>query len=195
MGVTMADLTGVPELQPDAAPAEVRGAWERVRRAYVAHRADPRARPDPVLRALFDPEIIRWHHRDRRPLGETVSPGGFCRAGARRRHLTVDGRWQPCERVGEDHGLGTLAQGFDADAANALAARFAVVMNDRCTRCWAIRMCGVCAAFTAGGEDGGVAESTCRSVRRSAEATLRLWLDLLAEGEDAAAFLQASAVG
>lgn len=194
VGVTMADLTGVPELRPDADPAEIHEAWERVRRAYVAHRADPAARPDPVLRALFDPEIIRWHHRDRRPLGETIAPGGFCRAGARRRHLTVDGRWQPCERVGEGHELGTLARGFDADAGNALAARFADAMQERCIRCWAVRMCGVCAASTAGRGDGGVPESTCRSVRRTAESTLRLWLDLLAEGEEATAFLKASAV-
>lgn len=195
VGVSMADLTGVPHLRSDTAPGEAAAAWQEARRRYVEHRADPDAPPDPVLRALFDPEIIRWYHRDRRPLGDSVVPGGFCRAGVRRRHLTVDGGWQPCERVGEGHRLGSVAEGFDVEAANELPRRFAASMALRCLSCWALRLCSVCAAFTAGREAGDVPEEVCDAIRSQSEATLRLWLDLLHEGEAATGFPRSTSIG
>jgi len=194
LGVSMADLTGAPHLEPSADDEDLDAAFHAMRRRYVAHRADPHAAPDPVPLAMFDPDIIRWHHRDRRPLGSHVTPAGFCHAGVRRRHLTVDGRWQPCERVGEGHVLGSVAEGFDPAAAAAPERRFAHAMAGRCPSCWAVRFCTVCASHTAGSADGGVPESVCRRVRASREAVLRLFLDLEREGEGALAFLRTTNV-
>lgn len=194
LGVNNADLTGAPHLEPDAPPEVLASAWDRNRRRYMDWRLGGAKLPDPVPQALWEEGLIRWYHRSRRPLGTTVSPGGFCRAGVRRRHVTADGRWQPCERVGESHVLGTVLGGFDETAARGLTEEFVAAMAARCLDCWAMRQCSVCAAITSEGGGGWVDEAVCRVIRADLEGVFRLWLDMQREGSASLDFLRDTTV-
>jgi uncharacterized protein len=157
----------------------------RARELYLAALAQGRRNElSPVLRALFEPDLIRFHHRSRAPLGETYAPGGNCRPGRRKLHVTVDGRLQPCERTGNTLALGKVATGIQPDLVARLHDDFHAALRMRCGQCWAVRQCGVC--FAALGENPGppgaartIPESVCRRVRSHRESVMQMMVRIL----------------
>ena len=147
---------------------------------FAAVAAGRRAELSPVVRALFEPDLIRFHHRSRAELGPTWVPGGNCRPGRRKLHVTADGRLQPCERTGDGIVLGDLKTrgGIDPVAVRTLERNFHAAVADRCGDCWALRLCAVCYAALAGGRPGAgkdsVPEQVCERFRSRAETTLAL---------------------
>ena len=171
------EANGLPSVTDQVAQA---------RELYLEAFADcKRHEISPVIRALFEPDLIRLHHRSRAPLGETYTPGGNCRPGRRQLHVTVDGRLQPCERTGEPMTLGTVRTGIQADAVRRLNEEFHGAVKNRCARCWALRLCGVCFATQAENADREsgsfpVPERVCQRVRAQKEETLRMMVRILA---------------
>lgn len=141
-----------------------------------------RDEPGPVIRALFEPALIRWFHRSRAPLGETYSPGGNCRPGRRKLHVTADGRLQPCERVGDGLEIGDLDGGIAAKEINRLRARFHHAAAPRCASCWALRLCGACFAALAETDSRTDAwpDGVCERIRARQEENLKLAVRILA---------------
>jgi uncharacterized protein len=139
----------------------------------------------PVIRAIFEPELIRIHHRSRAPLGEFYSPGANCRPGRRKLHVGVDGRLQPCERTGNVMSLGSIDSGISIRDVEKLDERFHSALGNRCGQCWALRLCGVCFAVQAENSDRTtgefpIPESVCRAVRLQKEDSLKLLVQVLA---------------
>ncbi|MBU8870898.1 MAG: radical SAM protein [Gemmatimonadales bacterium] len=159
---------------------------ELAREMYLkAFAASKRHEISPVIRALFEPELIRFYHRSRAPLGENYTPGGNCRPGRRKLHVTVDGRLQPCERTGNVVSLGTIKTGIRVRRVRKLDEDFHNAVKDRCGSCWALRLCNVCFAAQAENvnlETGElpVPESVCRRVRAQKRETLKMMVRILA---------------
>ncbi len=195
VGVNLADLSGVDPGEPwlrvvDLTARSRHLSESRERYVKVRRRGED---PDPVARALFDGDLIRFFHRSRDAIGETVSPAGFCIAGRRRLHVTANGEFQPCERVGRVLMIGNVEEGINAGTAEDLVDGFVEAQRERCRTCWAVRLCTVCATSLVNGTE--VPEAVCENVRRSREDVLRLWVDLVAAGDEAMAFLKNSTVG
>ncbi len=148
----------------------------------------------PVIRALFEPELIGLYHRSRSPLGEKYTPGGNCMPGQRKLHVATDGRFQPCERTGSMMRIGDIESGIQSAEVKGVRDRFHQAVHDRCGNCWALRMCGVCFAVQAENADleAGefpIPESACEAVRQSKESTLKMMVKVLQMPEECRDFL------
>jgi uncharacterized protein len=138
----------------------------------------------PVVKGLMEPGLFRLHHRSKAPIGETYTPGGNCKPGIRKLHVTVDGRLQPCERTGDSLEIGQLPGGIDSAAVVNLKEDFFNAVQNNCNDCWALRLCGVCYAGWAeyaGGQKKGsrLPQSVCNSVRHAVEQDLKLLVRIL----------------
>ncbi|MDO9170906.1 MAG: radical SAM protein [bacterium] len=199
VGASYADLEGAEATAlppPGVLPAA--DDWARARAAYVEACASGRhADLGPLVRAWFDGPLIRFYHRDTRPLGDTFRPGGACAPGLRRLHVGCDGTLQPCERVGTAFGIGDVSRGFDFDAIDRIEREWFDALGGRCAGCWALRHCDLC--FTAmidkrSGRLGAVPLEACEAVCEGFEETLRLWVELLARSPRALDHLKGSRV-
>ena len=81
--------------------------------------------------------------------------------------------------------LGTVRTGIQADAVRRLNEEFHGAVKNRCARCWALRLCGVCFATQAENADREsgsfpVPERVCQRVRAQKEETLRMMVRILA---------------
>jgi radical SAM protein with 4Fe4S-binding SPASM domain len=148
------------------------------RRFLEAMAAGNRHEAGPVAAALCEPTLIRWHHRDRSPLGRARVPGGNCRPGRRKLHVMPDGSLHPCERTGAVMPIGNVAAGIEPSRVRELQQDFHGAVSERCAQCWAVRSCGLCFASQASCSDGSssptVPARMCEAHRRSREQQLRL---------------------
>ncbi len=184
-----ADVTGL-DLEPDQTWPE---QLQRLRDRYVSFRGDGRHDDvTPLAAALFDDPLIRWHHRSAAPLDRGVGRGGCCLPGVRRLHVRADGLLQPCERVGQGMTLGTVATGLAPRRLRDLRERFRASYGRECRSCWAVRLCSMCYHQLL--PEGGNGSAPCEAVRERAEATIRLYLDLRAQGPQALQWLEKTSV-
>ncbi len=201
VGVNLADLSGTDLSAFGLDDDDYRNRMQHVAslagRYIEALAGGHPERVDPVSRSLFEQELIRHHHRDRRHAPESLSPAGCCKAGLRRLHVTVDGTYQPCERVGRFMEIGDVEQGVNPVAATATVDRFVEAVGDRCSSCWAVRNCTLCAAtlgetWKGDGKGSTIDEGWCRGTRDALEKRLRLWLEIYERNPDALEFLKTS---
>lgn len=147
-------------------------------RYLAAMAAGNRHEAGPVAAALCEPLLIRWHHRDRSPLGGARVPGGNCRPGRRKLHVMPNGSLHPCERTGDAMPIGSVATGIDSRRVRSLQEGFHAAVSERCAQCWAVRSCGLCFASQASCADGPSSPTVpvrmCEAHRRSREQQLRL---------------------
>jgi len=173
---------------------------ESARREYLsAIRENRREGLGPLIQALFEPDLIRLHHRNRSPLGETFTTGANCRPGRRKLHVTVDGQYQPCERVGDVLSLGSVSTGIRPDDVGRLQLDFHQAVSERCRDCWALRLCRVCYSAQATeraavGSGLPVPAATCRGVRRRVETDLCMMARVLQQPKSSRAFLDDTVV-
>jgi uncharacterized protein len=154
---------------------------KQVRESYFqALASGQRDNLGPVFRGLVEPGLFRLHHRSKAPLGDEFIPGGNCQPGIRKLHVTVDGRFQPCERTGDLLELGHANNGIDVAAVDKLQQGFFDAVQSRCGQCWALRLCGVCyAGWAEHGQGEILPESVCHFTRRNAEEDLKLLVRIL----------------
>lgn len=153
-----------------------------------------------ALLQLFDPELIRYHHRVRGPLEGPWTPGACCRAGERNLFVRADGLIQPCERVDAAFTLGAAHTGPDPEVIARMEREFLAAVAPRCATCWAVRLCDLCfipmaATWKADASaPGQVPEAACAGARRRAAHTLRLHTTLAVAGRGALDFLDHSTI-
>jgi uncharacterized protein len=137
----------------------------------------------PVVRALVEPGLFQLHHRKKGPIGDTFTPGGNCKPGLRKLHVTVDGRLQPCERTGDQLNLGTVSSGIQTAAVLSLQQNFFESVRENCADCWALRQCHVCyagwAEYSNVSEGGKLPVSLCDTVRSQVESEMKLLVRIL----------------
>lgn len=135
----------------------------------------------PFIKALVEPGLLRLHHRSAAEMGASYTPGANCRPGVRKLHVTAEGRFQPCERVGAHMAIGDVETGIDREAVARLNREFFAGVSRRCAGCWALRLCRVCYASWAeqGAADGSFPETACARVRSAVMEDLKLSVRLL----------------
>ena len=174
--VGMADLRGHEWHEAVPGRKELAQALEALESSYFAMLADGRrSEAGPVAAALCEPALIRWHHRSRRPLGRTWTPGGNCRPGRRKLHVMPDGSFHPCERTGQVMSIGDVDRGIEPARVRALQGAFHRAVAAGCGDCWALRRCGVCFAVQAaetGGYAGALPDGSCAKQRQVQEQLL-----------------------
>jgi len=198
--INIADLEGVDLGPAGSRPRRdehLRRNLAAARRRYVtACAAGRRDEISPGLTGFFDDPLITLYHRSRGPLPDRVAPTGCCLPGQRKLHVRADGAFQPCERVGESLLIGNVATGIDLDTVERLFADMYGAVRERCSDCWAVRLCEVCFSSIAPtwGEDGTagceVPPQLCERIRSRKEDVFRLYLSLLDRGPEAHAFLE-----
>lgn len=198
--VNAANLRGQdwPEAKVEGEPLaiQIKEAREKYLQAVAS---GTREEMSPVIRALFEPELIGLYHRSRSRLGEKFTPGGNCEPGQRKLHVTVDGRFQPCERTGSMMGIGDVESGIKPKQVKEVRDGFHEAVQDRCGNCWALRMCGVCFAVQAENAnlergDFPVPEPVCKAIRKSKEQGLKVMAEVLQMPKKSRAFLDETTV-
>lgn len=177
--VNRADLRGQPWPEAPAGWGNFEEQVDRARDEYLAALAAGRRDAlSPVTKALFEPALIKLHHRSRAPLAGAFTPGGNCCPGVRKLHVTVDGRLQPCERAGDRLRIGNLASGIEPVLVQELESGFHEAVASACASCWALRLCPVCFAVAAShqGPDGQLPAAVCHRAREAVESELRMFV-------------------
>jgi len=118
-----------------------------LRDQYIDLRASS-ANVHQYLSGLFDDQLIRIHRRAPEPLGTDFPPNGICVPGLRRLFVDVDGNFYPCERVGRAFCIGNVNTGIERRKVQSLIKKYIKESTEECTKCWAVRLCGLCFALT-----------------------------------------------
>lgn len=190
--VNVADVRGLPAQEAKSGAAAIAGQRSAAREAYYRTVAGGGQQPlGPVLESLVESGLRRLYNRPLVPLGTTFTPGAVCRPGRRRLHVTVDGRYQPCERTGEAMTLGSTAQCIRPEAVRSVRMAFFAAVAETCRECWALRLCRVCYAHQAAfpGRPWDLPAKVCPAVREATQEDLALLARLLKLGPQATAHL------
>lgn len=202
--MNVASLKGLdPELFGEQSTFKplLQGNLARMREVYLEHhRTGQRQNLNPVIREYFDKELIHFFHRNRQPLPDRIWPTGSCQPGQKRLHVKVDGTFQPCERVGERFPIGHVDAGFSQPEITDLMSHQFEAVGDRCSSCWAVRLCGLCFTSLELGEDTKqvpqprIPEEYCQHICSKNLNVLKLYLDMKSAGPESLDFLQNSEV-
>ena len=87
-------------------------------------------------------------------LSEEYHPSGMCIAGQKNLYVTADGDFFPCEKFSTNckyAQIGTITEGFDCTQINKLL-NLGQITEEECKKCWAVRLCSICALGANGGE-------------------------------------------
>lgn len=92
--------------------------------------------------------------KDHYDLPETYHHSGMCIAGRQNLYVTTDGNLFPCEKFPLNCSyskIGTVWEGFYYNKIHQLL-NFGEITKEECKKCWAIRLCSMC-ALVANGKD------------------------------------------
>ncbi len=113
-----------------------RRAFERIRQLYVET-------DDPFLRVYFQPRLSAIHSR---PITLSDDPPrvGSCMPFLAKLFVGADGCFGICEKVCQQRGLGGVREGFNLAALKKLLEETGELAAEKCSVCWARRLCGLC---------------------------------------------------
>jgi uncharacterized protein len=103
-----------------------------------------------IKQELVEKAIIRIHSRQPELLSQITPTGpGICLPGTRRLYVNCEGKFFPCERVGEQgiFEIGDVFQGLIYEKVFRLINEYISICNRICPDCWAQRLCSDCFAF------------------------------------------------
>ena len=151
---------------------------------YIALRADSKvARIPGIKQELVEKAVIRIHSRRSEFLSDVVSPPGICLPGSRRTFVTCDGRFFPCERVGEQgvFQIGDVDEGISYDRVRRLIEEFISVSSRVCLDCWAQRICSDCYGFARKGDSVSLdrKKESCSSTLRHLDRALVAYASIM----------------
>ena len=115
----------------------------------------PNEEVSPIARKRID-SIIGEYKRflSTGSMSDYLAPSGPCVPGQLRLFVSADGDLYPCERVNESTvmKIGSLTDGFDIDNARRIL-NIGLLSPNRCSDCWAIRLCSLCAKTADDGKE------------------------------------------
>lgn len=95
---------------------------------------------------LFERDLIMIAKRNMNRMNKKTASHGQCIIGSRRLFVSCDGKFYPCERVGEEYIIGNIKKGINFDYLYSLIEKLSMLYNRFCNNCWAIRLCYKCIA-------------------------------------------------
>ncbi|HUV37394.1 MAG TPA: radical SAM protein [Patescibacteria group bacterium] len=148
--------------------------------------------PTPLERGLFEDDIVRFHRRQRSPMGGLFPPNGICAPGIRRFFISTPGDIYPCERVGTAFRLGSVFDGVREDRVYEIVDEYIKHSEQICSHCWALRICGICFALAKRGDrlDMERKGENCTLERLKLHAALQTYLSVMEKSEHAYDFVE-----
>jgi uncharacterized protein len=145
--------------------------------------------------SMFHDPFIRIDKRRLMQAGRMNIAISSCIPGARRRFVTVDGTYYPCERVSEKelYAIGNTVDGIDAAKAAALLHRYASAALQDCPTCWCAPICSAGCLASLSGEDESFEEekrSLCSGQQRMLDEALRTYCSIREENPKAFEYMK-----
>ena len=115
------------------------------------------------------------------------SLNGCCIPGMRRLYVTVDGKFLPCERIGNAPYIGDVDSGLDFETIKKYYVDDYVKESlQDCSQCWALPLCGICYShcYTSEGIDIERKQKACYDQRYSIKQHLIYYHELIKEDPD-----------
>jgi uncharacterized protein len=104
---------------------------------------------NPLSILFFSKPFRRIAHRNNQNIsGRRFVPAGQCKPGAQKVYVDVNGNLHICERVGENNPIGSVRVGIDTEMMKKTVDPFFADSLERCSGCFAKRMCGMCISRT-----------------------------------------------
>jgi len=125
---------------------------EELKTNYITSRVNG-TEPSGLEKGFFERPLIRIHKRKLQPLGEEAPPNGICVPGVQRLFVTAEGKFYPCERVGNAFYLGNVASGLEERKMLNTINHYKEVSTPDCIQCWAVRLCKLCFASARKGNE------------------------------------------
>jgi len=164
---------------------------ENLEKRYIDLRVAANVVVDEFLSNLFERPLLDIHMRQRKPLGTKCGPNGICVPGVRRLFVSVDGKFYPCERVGETFCIGNVDKGIEPRKVKSIVKKYIDGSND-CLNCWAVRLCTVCFTSARKGHrfDFGRKKEICVNVKNDLHDSLVLYARIMEKNPKAFDFVK-----
>jgi uncharacterized protein len=150
---------------------------------YISYCAEGRRDElGPIYTTLFDRQMAIIYRRSSGPVPGEMGLNACCIPGVRKLYVNTKGEYLPCERMSCEYVIGDVDRGIDHELVDSLYEDLGNAVRERCTSCWAMRLCSLCfVQLQQSGSAGSgfrVPESVCRDIRSNAEQNLKLFLSL-----------------
>ena len=123
---------------------------------------------------------------------DTCGMNGCCLPGQRRIYVATDGKFYPCEKVGNTYPIGNVDDGFDMEGIHQKYIEdYVDESNKVCKNCWAINMCGLCYVncYDDKGANFDFRHDSCVSERQFIENNLSYYHELLEKDSESLEYL------
>jgi uncharacterized protein len=126
---------------------------EELREKYIKNRINNKE-PSSLQKALFEKILITIHKRNINVLRDIAPANGICIPGQRKVFVSIDGKFFPCERIGEfrNFNIGDIERGLDLQKVKNLIENYILNSEKECLSCWAVRLCDLCYVSTKRGD-------------------------------------------
>ena len=148
------------------------------------------------LSGIFEKELLMIHKRQQKPTGANCGPNGICVPGVRRLFVNVEGRFYPCERVGETFCIGDVDKGIESRKVRSVIKKYIKGSTD-CLNCWAVRLCGLCFTSARKGYkfDFGRKKEICINERDNLHDSLVIYAEIMERNPKAFDFVKEMTFG
>ncbi len=137
-------------------------------------------RENKFLSSFFRKRLKLIHNRAR-SLTKIIKPNGMCIPGLKKIFISTDGRFYPCERVGESFEIGNIKKGLDSKKIFELINNYIELSSEDCTKCWASHFCNLCLSGSREGNEISIERKReqCRDIKNMVNESLVMYCSIL----------------
>ena len=161
----------------DCLDTEGQANW--IRQKYIQELTES-ACPDEFTSAYYNRQFVFIHQRSMTTMAKTVASHGQCIPGGRKCFISSDGKMYMCERVNYSRQIGSVETGIDRSAVEQLLREYNDFFKNKCSDCWAVRLCQKCYNNVSRGEAFSPEELEifCSSRRNSLQRALTTYCEI-----------------
>ncbi len=134
-----------------------------------------------VLNNFIGSSLLKIHSRQKQALPEFIFTNGCCLPGKNRLFVTTEGKFYPCEKIGESIVIGDIWSGFNHESIFSLIKEYIGLSEQNCIICWAVRLCTDCFASCSKGAalDKDMKKKNCLATRSHLDLLLRIYSEIM----------------
>ncbi len=125
---------------------------EKLKERYISARINNKE-PTSFEKGLFEKKLMLIHARAINEKFQAISMNGCCIPGLRRIFVDTDGKFYPCERVGNAYNIGDIDMGLDINKINEVVDNYIEQSEADCLKCWGLKLCSVCFSYARKGNE------------------------------------------